>query len=87
MMDNKQIAKQMIQFNKAVFDNSFKAMTMVVEQNEKMFETFFTQATWLPEEGKAAIQKWVSAYRTGCNDFKKLMDDNYAKVDSFFDKV
>ena len=69
-MDNKQLAKQMIQFNKAVFDNSFKAMTMVIEQNEKMTETFFNQATWLPEEGKAAIQKWASAYRTGCNDFK-----------------
>jgi hypothetical protein len=87
MMDNKQLAKQMIQFNKAVFDNSFKAMTMVVEQNEKIFESFFTQATWLPEESKSAIQKWVSAYRTGCNDFKKLMDDNYAKVESFFDKA
>ena len=86
-MDNKQLAKQMIQFNKAVFDNSFKAMTMVIEQNEKMTETFFNQATWLPEEGKAAIQKWASAYRTGCNDFKKLMDDNYAKVETFFDKV
>lgn len=85
-MDNKQITKQMIQFNKALFDNSFKAMTMVVEQNEKMIETYFAQATWLPEEGKAAIDKWVSAYRTGCNDFKKLMDDNYAKVDAFFDK-
>ncbi len=43
--------------------------------------------TWLPEEGKGAIQKWVSAYRTGCSDFKKQMDDNYAKVDTFFDKV
>ena len=85
-MDNKQIAKQMIQFNKAVLDNSFRAMTMVVEQNEKMVETFFAQATWLPEEGKGAIQKWVSAYRTGCSDFKKLMDDNYTKVESFFDK-
>ncbi|MEE4111703.1 MAG: hypothetical protein V2I40_02740 [Desulfobacteraceae bacterium] len=86
-MDNKQIAKQMIQFNKAVFDNSFKAMTMVVEQNEKMTESFFTQATWLPEEGKEAIRKWVSAYRTGFYDFKKLMDDNYAKVEAFFEKV
>ncbi len=86
-MDNKQIAKQMIQFNKAVFDNSFKAMTMVVEQNEKMTESFFTQATWLPEEGKEAIRKWVSAYRTGFTDFKKLMDDNYAKVETFFEKV
>jgi len=86
-MDNTQLAKQMIQFNKAAFDNSFRAMTMAVEQNEKMFETFFTQATWLPEEGREAIKNWVSAYRTGCNDFKKLMDDNYAKVETFFDKA
>ena len=86
-MDNKQIAKQMIQFNKAVFDNSFKAMTMVADQNEKMIDTFFAQATWLPEAGKAAIKKWVSAYRTGCDDFKKLMDDNYTRVDKFFDNA
>ena len=39
-MDNKQITKQMIQFNKTAFDNSFSAMTMVYEQNEKMLEAF-----------------------------------------------
>ena len=33
MIDNKLIGKQMIQFNKAAFDNSFKAMSMVVEQS------------------------------------------------------
>jgi len=51
-MDQKQIAQQMIQFNKTAFDNSFNAMTMVYEQNEKMVGTFLAQATWLPEDGK-----------------------------------
>ena len=87
MTDNKQIAKQMIQFNKTALDNSFSAMTMVYEQNEKMIEAFFNQATWLPQEGKHAIKEWMSAYRTGCNDFKKLMDDNYAKVEAYFDNA
>ncbi|MBC2711592.1 MAG: hypothetical protein HGJ94_11580 [Desulfosarcina sp.] len=85
-MDNKLIAKQMINFNKTAFDNSFSAMTMVYEQNEKMAETFLTQATWLPEEGRKAIKDWMSAYRTGCSDLKKLVDDNYAKVEAYFDK-
>ncbi|MGB5984516.1 MAG: hypothetical protein WBG37_04360 [Desulfobacterales bacterium] len=85
-MDNKQIAKQMIKFNKTAFDNSFSAMTMVYEQNEKMAETFLNQATWMPEEGKKAIGDWLSAYRTGCSDFKKLVDENYAKVEAYFDK-
>ncbi|MFV0437077.1 MAG: hypothetical protein ACK5PS_06770 [Desulfopila sp.] len=85
-MDNKQITKQMIKFNKTAFDNSFSAMTMVYEQNEKMVETFLSQAAWMPAEGKKAITDWLTAYRNGCNDFKKLVDDNYAKVEDYFDK-
>lgn len=83
-MDQKQIAKQMIQFNKNALDNSFKAMTMVYEQNEKMVETMLEQSTWLPENGRKAIQDWMSAFKTGCDDFKKMLDSNYAKVEEFF---
>jgi hypothetical protein len=83
-MDQKQIAKQMIQFNKTAIDNSFKAMTMVYEQNEKMLAAFLEQATWLPQEGRKAIKDWMATYKSGCEDFKKLVDDSYAKVESFF---
>ena len=85
-MDQNQIIKQMMQFNKTAFDNSFSAMTMVYEQSGKMFETFLTQAPGLPEEGKKAIKDSMSAYLTGCNYFKKLVDDNYAKGEDFFNK-
>jgi hypothetical protein len=84
MLDQKQITKQMIQFNKTAFDNSFKAMAMVYEQSERVTETFMTQANWLPEEGKKAIKDWMSAYRQGCDDFKKLVEENYAKVETYF---
>lgn len=83
-MDQKQIAKQMIQFNKTALDNSFKAMTMVYDQNQKMVESMLQQSTWLPENGRQAIQDWMNAFKTGCDDFKKLLDENYAKVETFF---
>jgi hypothetical protein len=86
-MDNQQIAKQMIKFNKTAFDNSFSTMTMVYEQNEKMVETFLSQATWMPAEGKKAIEDWLAAYRKGCEDFRKMVDENYAKVEDYFDKA
>ena len=54
-MDNRKITKQMIEFNKTAFDNSFKAMEMVYEQNEKIFETFLHQATWMPENTPNAV--------------------------------
>ncbi len=83
-MDQKQIANQMIQFNKTAFDNSFNAMTMVCEQNEKMVGAFLEQATWLPADGKKAISDWMNAYKKGFRDLKKNVDDNYKKVEDFF---
>ncbi len=83
-MDQNQIFKQMIDFNKATFDNSFSAMVMVQEQTEKMISTMLEQATWLPEEGKKAISEWANAYKKGSRDFKKAVDDNYQKVETFF---
>ena len=38
----------------------------------------------LPEEGKKAISDWMQTYKKGCEDFKKLVNDNYEKVEAFF---
>lgn len=83
-MDHKQIAKQMIQFNKTAFDNSFNAMQMVYQQNEKMLDVFLNQSPWLPEEGKKTILNWVETYKKGCEDFKSQVDQNYQKVEDYF---
>lgn len=82
-MDQKMIMKQMIDFNKATFDNSFNGMVMLQEQTEKMVNTFIEQAAWLPEEGKKAINDWIQAYKKGCNDYKKAVDENFKKVEDF----
>jgi hypothetical protein len=87
MMDPNQMLKQMLDFNKSAFDNSFNAMLTIQEQNEKMFNTFMEQATWIPDEGKKLIQEWINAYKKGCEDFKKTADDNYGKVVDYFKKA
>lgn len=84
MMDQKQVVKQMLQFNKTAFENTFNAMNMVADQNEKMVNTFLNQATGLPEEGKKAITDWMNAYKKGCENFKSQVDENYQKVEDFF---
>ncbi len=86
MMDQKQILKQMIDFNKATFDNSFNAVIMLQEQTERMSNQLLDQASWLPEDGKKAIADWVNAYKTGRDDFKKNVDDSFKKVTEFFEQ-
>ena len=83
-MDQKAIMKQMIDFNKTTFDNTFSAMVVLQDQTEKMFSTSLEQATWLPEEGKKVINDWIKAYKRGCEDFKKLVDENFARVEEYF---
>ncbi|MDX9817484.1 MAG: hypothetical protein RBT16_01125, partial [Desulfococcus multivorans] len=63
MMDQKKVFKQMIDFQKTTFDNSFSAMTTLQEQGEKMMTAFLDQAAFLPDEGKAAVKKWIDAYK------------------------
>jgi polyhydroxyalkanoate synthesis regulator phasin len=83
-MEQFQIIKQMTQFNKTAFDNSYNAMTMFREQNEKMANSLLDQATWMPEEGKKALTEWMKSYKKGCEDFKKIVDQNYKNVENYF---
>jgi polyhydroxyalkanoate synthesis regulator phasin len=83
-MDPKQIAKQMIQFSKTSFDNTFDAMTALQEQTEKMMAMYLDQAPLLPEEGKKVINDWLKTYKKGRMDFKAAVDENYKKVAESF---
>ena len=52
MFDTNQMLKQMLEFNKAAFDNGFNAMLTIQEQNEKMFNTFLGQALFSNNNAK-----------------------------------
>lgn len=82
-MDQKQIVKQMLNFNKSSFNNAFNALAMAQEQTETMGKSFIEQAAWLPAEGKKAVQDWLDACKKGREEYKKLIDDAYKKVEAF----
>lgn len=83
-MDQKKLLKQMLDFNKSAFDNTFNAMVMLQEQTERAAGTVIDQATWLPEEGRKAIGDWVDAYKKGREELKTLVDENFKKVEAYF---
>jgi polyhydroxyalkanoate synthesis regulator phasin len=83
-MDPKQIAKQMVDFNKTAFDNSFEAMSVIQDQAEKMFTAMVEQTALFPEEGKKVVNEWIKTYKKGREDFKSAADENFKKVEAFF---
>ena len=83
-METGKIAKQMIDFQKTTFDNSFNAMVAFQDQTEKMMNVFMEQAVWMPEDGKKAVNEWGAVYKKGRDDFKKTVDENFSKFEGFF---
>ena len=82
-MDQKQIFKQMIDFNKATFENAYNTVVLLQDQAERMTSTVMDQTTWMPEEGKKAVNEWVKAYKKGRDDIKKSMDHGFEQVENF----
>ena len=83
-MDLKKMTKQMIDFQKATFDNTFNAMILLQEQAERMATMLLSQTQEIPEEGRKAINEWVEAYKKGRVDFKKSVDGSFKKVEDYF---
>lgn len=82
-MDQKQIFKQMVDFNKGAFNNAFNAMVMVQDQTETLASSMLSQATWMPEEGQKAVREWVDAFKTGRETYKQTVDEAFKKVEEF----
>jgi hypothetical protein len=82
-MDQKQIFRQMVDFNKGAFNNAFNAMVMIQDQNETLANTMLNQATWMPEEGKKAVREWVETFKKGREEYKKTVDEAFKKVEAF----
>jgi hypothetical protein len=83
-MDQKIVVKQLIDFHKSTFHNSFNAMTMLQDQTEKMFNTFLGQANWVPQDVKKVMGDWVTTYKKGRDEFKKSVDENFKRVEDYF---
>jgi hypothetical protein len=83
-METEKFAKQMINFQKATFDNTFTAVTMLQDQAERMVNTVIDQATWLPEESRRVIDEMAGAFKKGRTDFKGAIDENFMKMADLF---
>ncbi len=84
MSNQLQMIKQMIQMNKLAFDNSYHMMMTSYDQNKFMLDAVLNQNSGLPTEGKKAIQDWMQAYKKGCQEFKKMLDQSYEMVEKSF---
>jgi hypothetical protein len=83
-MEQAKLTRQMIEFYKTTYDNTFNAMTILQEQTEKMAGLFLEQSPWFPKEGKEAVNEWIKTYKQGRDVYKNSVDESYKKVREYF---
>ena len=84
-MENKKLAKQMIDFHKTSFRNSFSTMEMFRNQTEKFLQAMIDHTPGISAEGKQVLEHWSNAYKKTIADLQKTMDDGYAKLEVFLE--
>jgi len=82
-MDQKQMLKQMLEFNQTAFNNTFNALTLLQGQFEQVAKTVLEQAN-VPAEARQAIENCTETYKSACQTFKQQIDDSYKQVEKFF---
>lgn len=81
-MDPKILNKQMVDFCKTNFDNSFAALMMLQEQMERLGNLFWGQVTNVPEEAKKGLNEWTKTHKKNCDNFKKAVDEGFKNLEA-----
>ena len=79
-MDQKQILKQMVEFNQTAFNNAFNAMTLLQDQFETVSKTMLDQAN-IPAKGRQVIENFTEIYKSACQTFKEQVDEGFKQVE------
>lgn len=83
-MPQNQFFKQMLDFNKATFQSTFNTISMMQDQAQQFSSQLLEKAPWIPQEGKKATSDLGMAFKKGRDDFKKVVDENFEKMEQFF---
>jgi len=76
--------KQMLTFQKTLFDNAYEAACRIQNQTAKMNDMLFKQMPFLPEDGKKMIDDAVAMGKTTRDHIKKTVDDGFVKLETLY---
>jgi hypothetical protein len=80
-MEAKQLAKQIIDFNKSVADSGFEVSALMQAQLEEMADLFFNQSPWLPDTGRSLYKGWQHGYKSGVAAWRDSVNASFAQVE------
>ncbi len=84
-MDQKEMVKQMIEFNQATFNNVYDSIVLLQDQFEDVAMRALDQSGIVPEEGRKAIESWAKVLKNSRKDIKANIDNGFDQAEKLFD--
>ena len=82
-MKNTDFAKQLLDWNKTVFNSSVNFIEKIQDYGEKTAESLVVLAPWGAEEGKKALNQWSSNRKKGLKTFKDGAAFGFKQAEGF----
>jgi hypothetical protein len=82
-MTNNQVVKNVLTHSRDVFENTYKALNVVFERNQKLAEQVMENAAYLPKEVKEINQKWLNAGKEARQNFYETVVNGHKQMEEF----
>ncbi len=80
-MNNIEIIKKTLKFNKKAFENAFKTVTAVQEEGRKVAGEAIEKTEFIPAEGKLAAKKWIEVSKEAGEKFRETVLKGHEQIE------
>jgi hypothetical protein len=75
------MTKQIIDFQKASFDQTFAGVTALQDYSENLMDGLMSQAPWINEESKKPISASMKIVKSAREEYKKVVYKGFAELE------
>lgn len=83
MMNQKEMLKQLVSFNKTTLDIAFRNFFQFQETTEQMTIELCEKASYFPESGRQMLVSLAAGHKHIHNNFITMMDTNCKKIEDY----
>jgi hypothetical protein len=76
------MTKQMIDFQKAVFNNTFNGIAFMQDYSQNMMDGFMRQFPWVTEQNKKPLKDTVELMKKARTDYKNAVDQGFNQLEN-----
>jgi hypothetical protein len=76
------IGRQVLDFQKLMFDNTYDMVVKIHEQEDKVMDNFMKGQTMIPAESLKMLTGWRDIAHKGQNEFKKAIDESFKQAEA-----